>query len=33
MVNSDGRMKRNSPRGIWEISTKGKRWLKEHSMR
>jgi restriction system protein len=27
MVNEDGRMKKNSPRGIWEISDKGRKWL------
>jgi restriction system protein len=31
MVNEDGRMKTNSPRGIWEISDKGRKWLKEAS--
>jgi restriction system protein len=30
MVNSDGRMRSDSPRGIWEISDKGKAWLKNH---
>jgi restriction system protein len=29
MVNEDGRMKKNSPRGVWEISDKGKKWLRE----
>jgi len=29
MVNSDGRMKKGSPRGIWEISTKGRKWLEK----
>jgi hypothetical protein len=28
MVNEDGRMKKGSPRGIWEISEKGKRFLR-----
>ena len=28
MVNTDGRMKKGSPRGIWEISDKGRSWLK-----
>lgn len=27
MVNSDGRMKKGSPRGVWEISDKGRKWL------
>ena len=27
MVNEDGRMKNNSPRGVWEISAKGRKWL------
>ena len=27
MVNNDGRMKKGSPRGIWEISDKGRKWL------
>ncbi len=30
MVNDDGRMKSNSPRGIWEISDKGRKWLAQH---
>lgn len=30
MVNEDGRMKKDSPRGIWEISKVGRAWLKEH---
>jgi hypothetical protein len=29
MVNEDGRMKKNSPRGVWEISDKGRKWLKD----
>lgn len=28
MVNTDERMKKGSPRGIWEISDKGRSWLK-----
>ncbi|MCP5535818.1 MAG: winged helix-turn-helix domain-containing protein [Akkermansiaceae bacterium] len=28
MVNEDGRMKSDSPRGLWEISAKGRHWLK-----
>jgi hypothetical protein len=28
MVNHDGRMKNDSPNGIWEISAKGREWLK-----
>ena len=31
MVNSDGRMKKGSPRGIWEISSKGRKWLKSQT--
>lgn len=31
MVNEDGRMKKSSPRGIWEISEKGRAWLKRQS--
>lgn len=27
MANRDGRMKKGSPRGIWEISDKGRKWL------
>jgi hypothetical protein len=27
MVNEDGRMKSDSPRGIWEISDRGRKWL------
>lgn len=27
MVNEDGRMKKSSPRGVWEISDKGRKWL------
>lgn len=30
MVNTDGRMKKGSPRGIWEISDKGRKWLEKH---
>ena len=30
MVNEDGRMKKNSPRGLWEISTSGIDWLKKN---
>lgn len=29
MVNEDGRMRADSPRGIWEISDKGRAWLKK----
>lgn len=29
MVNNDGRMKKGSPRGIWEISDKGRKWLEK----
>lgn len=29
MVNEDGRMKAGSPRGTWEISAKGRKWLEE----
>ena len=29
MVNEDGRMKKSSPRGVWEISEKGRAWLKQ----
>lgn len=29
MVNTDGRMKKGSPRGIWEISDKGRKWLEK----
>jgi len=28
MVNEDGRMKKKSPRGVWEISDAGRAWLK-----
>ena len=28
MVNEDGRMKKGSPNGVWEISDTGRRWLK-----
>ena len=31
MVNDDGRMKKNSPRGVWEISEKGRTWLKQQA--
>jgi hypothetical protein len=31
MVNEDGRMKKNSPRGVWEISEKGRNWLKKQT--
>lgn len=31
MVNEDGRMKKNSPRGVWEISPTGIAWLKKKS--
>jgi restriction system protein len=31
MVNEDGRMKKSSPRGVWEISEKGRTWLKQKS--
>ena len=31
MVNEDGRMKKSSPRGVWEISEKGRTWLKQES--
>ena len=27
MVNNDGRMKKDSPNGVWEISDKGRKWL------
>ena len=27
MVNTDGRMKKDSPNGVWEISDKGRKWL------
>ena len=30
MVNEDGRMKK-SPNGVWEISEKGRKWLKKQS--
>ena len=29
MVNTDGRMKKGSPRGIWEISDEGREWLEK----
>lgn len=29
MANTDGRMKSNSPRGVWEISEAGLEWLKQ----
>mgnify|MGYP006079480699 CR=1 FL=1 len=28
MVNNDGRMNKDTPNGIWEISAKGRKWLK-----
>ncbi|MBL9154199.1 MAG: winged helix-turn-helix domain-containing protein [Verrucomicrobiales bacterium] len=31
MANEDGRMRSDSPRGIWEISEKGRKWLREQS--
>lgn len=31
MVNDDGRMKQGSPNGYWEISDKGRAWLKSKS--
>lgn len=31
MVNEDGRMKSASPRGVWEISKKGRKWLAEQN--
>jgi hypothetical protein len=30
MVNEDGRMKKGSPNGVWEISDAGRAWLKKH---
>jgi restriction system protein len=30
MANADGRMKDDSPSGTWEISDKGRTWLKKH---
>jgi restriction system protein len=30
MVNEDGRMKKSSPRGVWEISSAGSAWLKKN---
>ena len=30
MVNDDGRMKKGSPSGTWEISDKGRTWLKDN---
>lgn len=30
MVNEDGRMRKKSPRGVWEISEAGRAWLKKH---
>lgn len=30
MVNEDGRMEKNSPRGVWEISPSGRAWLKNN---
>ncbi len=32
MVNDDGRMKQGSPNGVWEISDKGRKWLKENKV-
>jgi len=32
MVNVDGRMKQDCPNGIWEISDKGRKWLKENKV-
>jgi hypothetical protein len=31
MVNEDGRMKKGSPNGLWEISDKGRDWLKKQA--
>lgn len=31
MVNEDGRMKKGSPQGLWEISDKGHKWLQKQS--
>lgn len=31
MVNEDGRMKKDSPRGVWEISKAGRDWLKSNA--
>lgn len=31
MVNEDGRMKKNSSRGVWEISPSGRAWLKSNT--
>lgn len=33
MVNEDGRMMKNGKNGFWEISDKGKKWLKEQAPR
>ena len=30
MVNEDGRMKKDSPRGVWKISPAGSAWLKKN---
>jgi len=30
MANDDGRMKKGSRNGYWEISDKGRAWLKSH---
>lgn len=30
MVNTDGRMKKDSPNGVWEISEKGRKWLEKN---
>ena len=32
MANEDGRMKK-TPRGLWEISDKGRKWLREEQAR
>lgn len=31
MVNDDGRMKKGGPNGVWEISEKGRQWLKKRA--
>lgn len=31
MANEDGRMRADSPRGVWEISEKGRKWLRSRS--
>ncbi len=33
MANEDGRMKEKSPRGIWEISSAGRAWLKQQGQK